>query len=48
MLAFAHGALTWILPVLFVLTIVVTVHELGHFLVAKSFGVAIERFSIGC
>jgi regulator of sigma E protease len=47
MLAFAHGALTWILPFLFVLTIVITVHELGHFLVARACGVAIERFSIG-
>jgi regulator of sigma E protease len=47
MLAFAHGALTWILPFLFVLTIVITVHELGHFLVARAFGVAIDRFSIG-
>lgn len=46
-LALAHGALTWILPFLFVLTIVVTVHELGHFLVARAFGVAIDRFSIG-
>jgi regulator of sigma E protease len=32
---------------LIVLTIVVTIHELGHFLMAKSFGVAIDRFSIG-
>ena len=47
MLAFAHGALTWILPFLFVLTIVVTVHELGHFLAAKACGVAIDQFSIG-
>jgi regulator of sigma E protease len=47
MLAIAHNALTWILPFLFVLTLVVTVHELGHFLVAKAFGVAIDRFSIG-
>jgi regulator of sigma E protease len=47
MLAYAYGALTWILPFLFVLTIVVTVHELGHFLVARAFGVAIDRFSIG-
>ena len=47
MLAIAHSALTWILPFLFVLTLVITVHELGHFLVAKLFGVAIERFSIG-
>ena len=40
MLAIAHTALTWILPFLFVLAIVVTVHELGHFLVARAFGVA--------
>ncbi len=30
-----------------VLTLVVTIHELGHFWAAKSFGVAIDRFSIG-
>ena len=34
-------------PFLVVLMVVVTVHELGHFLMAKAFGVAIERFSIG-
>ena len=32
---------------LVVLTVVVTIHELGHFLVAKRFGVAIDRFAIG-
>jgi len=32
---------------IFVLSLVVTVHELGHFWAAKSFGVAIDRFSIG-
>jgi regulator of sigma E protease len=47
MLTFVHSALTYILPFLFVLTLVVTVHELGHFLAAKSFGVAIDRFAIG-
>ena len=31
----------------FVLSLVVTVHELGHFWAAKSFGVAIDRFSLG-
>ena len=30
-----------------VLGLVVTIHELGHFLAAKMFGVAIDRFSIG-
>lgn len=47
MIAFLHGALTTLVPFLFVLTLVVTIHELGHFLAAKSFGVAIDRFSIG-
>lgn len=30
-----------------VLGILVTVHELGHFLVAKALGIGVERFSIG-
>ncbi len=32
---------------LLILTLVVTIHELGHFLVAKACGVAIDRFAIG-
>jgi regulator of sigma E protease len=32
---------------LFVLGLVVTIHELGHFLAAKACGVAVDRFSIG-
>ncbi len=36
-----------ILSFLVVLTLVVTVHELGHFWAAKACGVAIDRFSIG-
>lgn len=47
MLAFAHTAVTYIVPFLLVLTLVVTIHELGHFWVAKACGVAIDRFSIG-
>jgi regulator of sigma E protease len=47
MLALALNALTWILPFLFVLTLVVTVHEFGHFLVARGCGVAVDQFSIG-
>ena len=47
MLGFAQSALITIASFLFVLTFVVTVHELGHFLAAKSLGVAIDRFSIG-
>lgn len=47
MLGFVQTALIYAVSFLFVLTFVVTVHELGHFLAAKSFGVAIDRFSIG-
>lgn len=38
---------SWILPFLFVLTFVVTVHELGHYWAARVFGTVIECFSIG-
>lgn len=37
----------YIVPFLFVLTIVVFFHELGHFLVARWFGVGIKVFSVG-
>jgi regulator of sigma E protease len=36
-----------IVSVLFVLGVMVLVHEWGHFIVAKSFGVRVEVFSIG-
>jgi len=39
--------LHYLLPFLFVLTIVVFVHEFGHFLVARWCGVAVKVFSIG-
>src|ERR1700742_1917126 len=35
-----------VIPFLFVLGLVVTIHELGHFLAAKACGVAIDRFAI--
>lgn len=41
-----HWLLINIIPFLLVLTLVVTVHELGHFLVARWLGVAVDRFSI--
>ncbi|MBH0239673.1 RIP metalloprotease RseP [Methylobrevis albus] len=37
----------YLLPFLFVLTIVVFVHELGHFVVARLCGVKVRTFSIG-
>lgn len=46
------GAMVSWIPVsipafLFVLTVIVFVHELGHFLVARYFGVKVDTFSIG-
>jgi len=41
------GLTGWIVPFLFVLSIVVFFHELGHFLVARWCGVRILTFSIG-
>lgn len=41
------GFLFYALPFLFVLTVVVFFHELGHFVVARWCGVKIEAFSIG-
>lgn len=37
----------WILPFLFVLTIIVLFHELGHYLVARLCGVRVSVFSLG-
>src|SRR5918999_5998467 len=47
MLSLGGGFLGYILPFLFVLTVVVFFHELGHFLVARWCGVAVDVFSIG-
>jgi regulator of sigma E protease len=47
MFALVSSALSYVVPFLFVLLLVITVHEFGHFLMAKAFGTAIERFSIG-
>src|SRR3954452_16262620 len=42
-----HGFVGYIIPFLFVLTIVVFFHELGHFLVARCAGVKGLSFSLG-
>lgn len=47
MTGFIGQALLYIVPFLLVLTFIVTIHELGHFLVARAFGVKIDRFSVG-
>ncbi|MFZ5736386.1 site-2 protease [Rhodopseudomonas thermotolerans] len=43
----SHGLVGYVVPFLFVLTIVVFFHELGHFLVARWNGVKVLTFSIG-
>ncbi|MBR0872502.1 RIP metalloprotease [Bradyrhizobium tropiciagri] len=43
----SHGLVGYIVPFLFVLTIVVFFHELGHFLVARWAGVKVLTFSLG-
>jgi regulator of sigma E protease len=47
MFAVVLSALSYVVPFLFVLLLVITIHEFGHFLMARAFGVAIDRFSIG-
>ena len=47
MIAFVHSGLTYIVPFLFVLTVLVFVHEFGHYFVARRNGVRIDVFSIG-
>src|SRR3981081_1814399 len=44
---FGHMVVGMILPFLFVLTIIVFVHELGHFLVARWCGIKVLVFSVG-
>lgn len=46
--AFQSGNLTgWIIPFLFVLTIIVLFHELGHYVVARFCGIRVTVFSLG-
>jgi regulator of sigma E protease len=46
-MAFLTGGLSYLVPFLIVLTVLVFVHELGHYLVARWNHVRIEVFSIG-
>src|SRR5712672_57926 len=45
--ALAGNYTYWIIPFLFVLTVIVFFHELGHFLVARMCGIRVLVFSIG-
>src|SRR5680860_327550 len=44
---FVSTFVSYVLPFLFVLTVVVFFHELGHFIVARWCGVTVRVFSIG-
>src|SRR5947199_9786570 len=45
--ALGGGVLGYLIPFLFVLTLVVFFHELGHFVIARRCGVRVLVFSIG-
>src|SRR5499426_854777 len=45
--ALGGGVLGYLIPFLFVLTLVVFFHELGHFLIARLCGVRVLVFSVG-
>lgn len=47
LLGAGSATLGYLIPFLFVLTLVIFIHELGHFLVARWTGVKVETFSIG-
>lgn len=47
LLGWVQSGLGWILPFVILITLTVFVHELGHFAVARFFGVRVEVFSIG-
>src|SRR5215472_17955255 len=46
-MSFLSGGLGYLIPFVIVLTVLVFVHELGHYLIARRNGVKIEIFSIG-
>jgi len=47
MIELLTGTWTYVVPFIILLTILVFVHELGHYSVARFFGVTVETFSIG-
>lgn len=42
-----QNVLLYVIPFILVIGVVITVHELGHFLAAKALGTKIDRFAIG-
>jgi regulator of sigma E protease len=47
MIEFLNHGLTYVVPFLVILTVLVFVHEFGHYLIARWNGVRVEVFSIG-
>ncbi len=47
MLALLATVALYVVPFLVIITLIVTIHELGHFLTARALGIAVDRFSIG-
>ena len=47
MSAFLFTVVSSVIPFVVMISLIVTIHELGHFLTAKAFGTAIDRFSMG-
>jgi len=47
MIGFLHHGLGYIVPFLFILTVLVFVHEFGHYFIARRNGVRVDVFSIG-
>ena len=47
MIEFLHHGLTYVVPFLLILTVLVFVHEFGHYVIARWNGVRVEVFSIG-
>lgn len=45
--SFLHQSVGFLIPLIILLGALIFVHELGHFLVAKYFGVKVEVFSLG-
>ena len=44
---YLHSGLSAIVPFVVLLGLLIFVHEMGHFLVARFFGVRVEIFSLG-
>ncbi len=47
MISILQSAPIYIVPFLLVISVIITIHELGHFLTARAFKVAVDRFSLG-